>query len=151
MSRMRIGQVLERMGKLSGHDIDEILHEQSSNKSGKAFGEIALQWGLVQPEHIWRAWADQLGEGAERVDLNEVGIDAQATARLPRELAHRFCAMPVRLVDDEVVIAVSDAGHVPVLEELQHTLGSRAHFVLAEAGQIREMIGRYYPASALSA
>src|SRR6476620_1180781 len=100
MSRMRIGQVLEQMGKLSGHDIDEILHEQTSGRSGKTFGEIALTFGLVQPEHIWRAWANQLNDGAERVDLNTIGIDAQAVSHLTHDVATRFGAMPVRVFDD---------------------------------------------------
>src|SRR5438270_2166478 len=108
MSRMRIGQVLEQMGRISGHDIDEILHEQSSIGARKTFGEIALTWGLCEPEHIWKAWANQLEGNCERVDLNMVGIDSQAVSRLPRELAWRFCAMPVRISEDELVIAISD-------------------------------------------
>jgi hypothetical protein len=142
---MRIGQVLEQMGKISGHDIDEILHEQSSIGARKTFGEIALTWGLCQPEHIWKAWANQLVDGLERVDLNTMGIDAQAVSRLPRELASRFCAMPVRICDDELVIAVTDAAHAALFEELEHVLHARPRFVLADAGQIRAMIDQYYP------
>ena len=82
MSRMRIGQLLEQMGKLSGHDVDEILHEQSSPGVRKSFGEIALIWGLCRPEHIWKAWADQLSDGLERIDLETFGIDSQAVSRL---------------------------------------------------------------------
>ncbi len=147
MSRMRIGQLLEQMGKLSGHDIDEILQEQSTCGASKTFGQIALTWGLCQPEHIWRAWANQLSDGFDRVDLNTIGIDAQAISHLSREMALRFCAMPIRLSDDEVVIAVSDPAHIAVFEELGHTLNAHPRFVLADANQIREMIQRYYPAT----
>jgi type IV pilus assembly protein PilB len=147
---MRIGQVLEQMGKLSGHDIDEILHEQSSLGASKTFGEIALTWGLCEPEHIWKAWANQLGEGVDKVDLETIGIDAQAVSRLPRELASRFCAMPVRVCDNELVIAVSDASHAALFEDLEHVIHARPRFVLADAGQIREMIGQYYPPIAMA-
>lgn len=145
MSRLRIGKVLEQMGKLSGHDIDEILHEQSSGGK-KTFGEIALTWGLCQPEHIWQAWAHQLSDGFEKIDLVTTGIDAQAVSRLPRELAVRLCAIGVRLLDDVLVIAVSDPAHIAVFEDLQEVLHSKPRFVLAEAAQIRDMIARYYPA-----
>ena len=145
MSRLRIGKVLEQMGKLSGHDIDEILQEQESTITKKTFGEIALTWGLCQPEHIWKAWAHQLSDGFERIDLRSTGIDAQAVARLPRELAVRLCAIGVRLLDDELVIAVSDPAHIAVFEHLHEMLGTQPRFVLADAAQIREMIARYYP------
>jgi hypothetical protein len=152
MSRLRIGQVLEQMGKLSPLDVDEILQEQASNTGGggvkKTFGEIALTWGLCQPQHIWKAWAEQLSDGFERVDLRTIGVDTQAACRMTRELAVRLCAMPLRDVEGEVVIAVSDAAHVVAFEELHEQLGARPRFVLAEAGQIREMIERYYPAAA---
>src|SRR5258708_19391766 len=107
MSRMRIGQVLEQMGKISGHDIDEILHEQSSIGARKTFGEIALTWGLCEPEHIWKAWANQLEGNCERVDLNMVGIDSQAWSRLPRELGLRLSPMPVRTSQHSLVTSIT--------------------------------------------
>jgi type IV pilus assembly protein PilB len=146
MSRVRIGKVLEQMGKLSGHDIDEILQEQQVGGPKKSFGEIALTFGLCQPEHIWKAWAHQLSDGFEPIDLKATGIDAQAVSHLPREMADRFCAIAIRLMDDELVIAVSDPAHVAIFEGLHDTLQMRPRFVLADAGQIREMISRYYPA-----
>ena len=145
MSRVRIGKVLEQMGKLSGHDIDEILHEQMCGGPKKSFGEIALTWGLCQPEHIWKAWAHQLSNGFEKIDLKAVGIDSQAACMLPRELATRVCAVGVRFIDGELVIAVSDPAHIAVFENLQDLLpGMKFSFVLADAAQIREMIERSY-------
>jgi type IV pilus assembly protein PilB len=151
MSRLRIGQVLEQMGKLSPHDIDEILHEQASTGQRKSFGEIALTWGLCQPEHIWKAWADQLTNGFERVDLQSIGIDTQAVSQVPRELAVRFCAMPVRYLESELVIAISDPAHIAVFEDLQEQIHARPRFVLADARQIRQMIQQYYPVDTAAA
>ena len=110
MGRILIGKVLQQMGKLSGHDIDEILHEQMSAGAKKPFGEIALTFGLCQPEHIWKAWAHQLSDGFEKIDLAVIGIDAQAVPQLPRDLAERFCAIAIRLLDDELVVAISGPG-----------------------------------------
>ena len=140
--------MLEQMGKLSGHDIDEILHEQSAAGAKKSFVEIALTWGLCQPEHIWKAWANQLCDGFESIDLMTTGIDAQAVSRLPKELAIRFCAIGVRLLEDELVIAISDPAHIAVFEHLNEMHDTKPRFVLAEAQQIRDMIARYYPAEA---
>ena len=146
MSRIRIGELLGRMGKLSGHDIDEILQEQSA--TGHRFGDIALTWGMVQPEHIWMAWCSQLQEGVEAVDLDCMGVDAQATARVPADLARRLHAMPVRLTDDQLIFAVSDAAQVPVLQQHEAAFQARVRFVLADPAKIARALDRYYPPAA---
>ena len=145
MSRMLMGQLLEQMGKLSGHDIDEILLEQLSGGPRKPFGEIALTWGLCEPSHIWQAWFNQLGGELDRINLQEIGVDAQAVSMLRPDLAVRFGAVPVRVVEDVVVIAVSDPASAAVLRSLHDAMHTRAHFVLADPEQIRTMIARYYP------
>src|SRR6187401_2835409 len=77
----RFGELLGRFVPLSGHDVYEILEEQSS--SGRRFGQIALGWGLCRPPHVWEAWSLQLGGRTPRIDLAKFGIDAQSTDHLP--------------------------------------------------------------------
>ena len=89
MNRMRIGELLGQMGKLSGHDIDEILQEQSA--TGHRFGDIALTWGLVQPEHIWTAWCSQLQGKTDPVDL-----EASKHGGLKRQTRADQCKRPSR-------------------------------------------------------
>ena len=62
--RARIGELLSRIVPLSGHDVEEILEEQSANR--RKFGEIALAWGLCRPEHVWDAWCQQSEMGTVR-------------------------------------------------------------------------------------
>jgi hypothetical protein len=131
------------MGKLSAHDIDEILQEQSA--SPHRFGDIALTWGLVQPEHIWKAWCDQIHDASPTVDLQDIGIDAQAAARLPATLARSLRAMPVRFFDDELIVAISDSCEADLMGALSLTLGLKLRFVQADARQIDQAIDRYYP------
>ena len=40
--RQKFGELLSRMVPLSGHDVEEILSEQNSNR--RKFGDIALAW-----------------------------------------------------------------------------------------------------------
>ncbi len=54
MSRPRFGELLSRFVNLSAHDVSEILEDQSSSR--RRFGEIALAFGLCQPQHVWKAW-----------------------------------------------------------------------------------------------
>jgi type IV pilus assembly protein PilB len=139
----RIGERLSGMVPLSPHDIEEVLCEQGV--SGKRFGDIAIELGLCSPEHVWRAWSSQLAEQPQRVDLEQVGIDAQAVARLPAQLAVRFHVIPIRTLGDELVLAIDEAAYPVFARELLKILGGKAIFVLSSHAQIARAIRCYYP------
>jgi hypothetical protein len=145
MSGKRIGERLSNMVPLSGHDIEEILSEQGA--TGRKFGDIALQMGLCTPEHIWRAWSSQLAEQPQRFDLDQFGIDAQAIDHLPHSIAVRYHVMPVRVLGDELVIAVDEAAYPDVAKNLLALLRGKAQFVLSNHQQIARAIRRYYARS----
>jgi type IV pilus assembly protein PilB len=145
MSGKRIGERLSGMVPLSGHDIEEILSEQGA--SGRRFGDIALQMGLCTPEHIWRAWSSQLAESPQRFDLDQFGIDSQATAHLPYSVAVGYHVMPIRILGDELVIAVDESAYPEVAKKLLAMLHGKAQFVLSSHQQIARAIRRYYARS----
>ena len=145
-AKPRIGELLSEMVSLSGHDVEEILNEQHSTR--KRFGEIALSWGLCQPEHVWSAWCRQVRDGAdvEQGDLDRDGIDAQAVELLDADAARVFRVIPIRTDGREVVVA-SDA---PLGERtkavLQKLLKRHVKFVIAAKKQIDVAIDVYYSA-----
>jgi type IV pilus assembly protein PilB len=144
-TKPRIGELLSQLVTLSGHDVEEILHEQQTTQ--RRFGEIALSWGLCQPEHIWSAWSRQVDEtDFATVDLDRNGIDAQAVALLSSDVARTYHAIPIRASEREVVIA-SDA---PLAERARAALGQLlkrdVKFVLATKQQIDVAMEVYYPA-----
>jgi hypothetical protein len=144
MSHARIGELLSRIVPLSGHDVEEILQEQSSNNH-RRFGEIALSWGLCRPEHVWDAWCQQSSQEGETLDLDRIGIDTRAASLLPAEAARRFLAIPVRVTGDMALIAMSHTPTDNEISELSATLHRRLKFARAEHHQLLGMIERYYP------
>jgi len=145
MSGKRIGERLSNMVPLSGHDIEEILSEQ--NSTGKRFGDIALQLGLCSPEHVWRAWSSQLAENPQRVNLDDFGIDCQAVGYLPAQIALRFHVMPLRVLGDELVVAVDESAYPEVAKQLLSILDQKFIFVLSSHAQISRAIRSYYQRS----
>jgi hypothetical protein len=86
MATKRIGEILSQLVPLSGHDVEEILHEQTVSKTRKSFGDIALSMGLCRPEHVTRAWCKQLIDGPPRkIDLDRTGVDTQALSHISPE------------------------------------------------------------------
>ena len=147
IQRCRIGELLSGIVPLSNHDVEEILQEQSGTH--RKFGEIALAWGLCQPEHVWNAWCRQLAQGFERVDLAQVGVDAQASAVLSPEVARQFVVLPVRIAGEVLIVAtaVEDTEHLAT-ELAKRVPAMKVMFVHVDGKQLREMIEVYYPVRA---
>jgi hypothetical protein len=146
MSHRRIGQLLGTLVPLTDLDVEEVLEEQ--NLSRRRFGDIAVEWGLCKPGHVWKAWARQDDNPPLRVDLDKMGIDAQATTDFPRELAHRCGAIPIRTFEKLLVVAVKNADSKTLLDEHFKSRGLEMAIVLADAGQIDAAILSYYGAVA---
>ena len=143
MGRLLIGQVLRRMGKVDDIDVQEILSQQERTR--QKFGEIALSWGLCDPDNLCEAWCAQLAGGVERVDLQQTGIDSHATHAVPREMAQRLGVIPIRSIADQVIVAAGRALEDGELAELLSAAGKNVRIVLAESRQIEAAIERYYP------
>lgn len=144
----RFGELLGQWVRLSAHDVHEILEEQQATH--RRFGEIALSWGLCQPEHIWRAWVEQVDPGAS-VDLDLIGVDAQAVALLPMDVAERLHVIPIRRAADHIVMATAgDPGDTQAFELLRQHLPDACdlRLVRADRDQIRRAIDMYYHAAA---
>jgi hypothetical protein len=149
MSQARFGEFLGRLVHLSRHDVDEILEEQSATKH--RFGEIALSWGLCAPEHVWQAWCDQLLSQMQKVDLEKLGVDSQAAAMIPGELARRLGAIPIRCLGQQLIVAVPNRNSDVIAAELQKITKMQLRFVVADAGQISHALSAYYSAGHIAA
>lgn len=143
MSSKRIGEILSNLVPLSGHDIEEILSEQCSNR--KRFGDIALAMGLCSPQDIWKACSTQLDAGPRLIDLDAYGIDAQAIERIPARTARALGAVPVRVFADELLVAAHEHSLTTAAEVLPIILSERIKFVLADREQIESALRTYYP------
>jgi len=145
-SRRRFGECLARVVSLSALDVAEILEDQSASR--RRFGEIALAWGLCEPHDVWEAWAHQLAHSTPVVDLDALGIDAQATAELPARLARRYRAVPVRKTDGVLIVAIEETAAGRAAAKLPALLGMTVRFVVAGAGQVESALRTYYPDAA---
>jgi type IV pilus assembly protein PilB len=145
MQQTRIGELLTQRTNLSSHDVQEILAEQ--NATHRPFGQIALQWGLCQPEDLWRAWFEQLGRRTPTVNINKIGVDSRVLSVVPKQLAERYHVMPLRIFEGQVLLAIDHQPDEQLIDEIELHLGHEVKFVLADAGQIDETFHHYYLAA----
>jgi hypothetical protein len=143
MNPRRIGQLIRSVVPITDHDIEEILQEQTL--SHRPFGQIAIAWGLCTPAHVWQAWARQPDHPTPHVNLDRLGVDAQSIGHLPQSLAYQCRAIPVRIFENLVIVAVTDLSNRPVLEQHFQSTGEQLALVLASAEQIDQALAQYYP------
>lgn len=138
----KFGQMLSRFVPMSEHDIHEILDEQAV--CHRKFGEIALSWNLCRPDHVWRAWYAQLAQETQRVDLMVVGVDTQAIAAVAYAIATEYSVLPLRTLDDELIVATTATAHDRARQALPEMLKRNVQFVIADEQSILAAIRSHY-------
>jgi type IV pilus assembly protein PilB len=144
MPAERIGNKLRQIARLTDLDVEEILQEQAYRP--RRFGEVAISLGMCTPSDVWRAWFQQIGHMAPYVNLAEFGVDSQATAVLPRELAMEYHMVPLRVMGNQVVAAIADGSAIPPDVEVSTRLQMEVRFVRADPRQVDAAIAEHYGA-----
>lgn len=143
MSKPLFGHLLARRLGLSDLDVEEILQEQKA--TSRRFGEAAISLGLASSGDVLRAWADQLAEAAQHVDLNRTGVDVQAVGLLPAQVARQAGVLPLRATEHVLIVACDRPLEADTLDLLARVAGRSPRVVLTDAKPLREQIDRYYP------
>jgi type IV pilus assembly protein PilB len=140
----RLGEMLVDANLVSGEQIAEALKLLQSS-SGKRLGRLLVELGTLDERGLARMLATQ--HGLEFVDLREVRPDPAATELLSEVTARELTAIPLRVENDLVVVAVSDPVE-KTLEILRLNLGRSVKAAVATPSDIQRAIGNSYRALA---
>jgi len=136
-----LGALLLRDGALSVEQLEQALQDKET--SGKRLGEILVDKGFVTPTQVSRVLAEQ--HELPFVDLVRETIDMGAAGLLGETLARRYCAIPVRFLEDgAILVAVSDPTNVVAADDLKIALGAPVRVGVASAEAIDRAITRIY-------
>ena len=136
-----LGQLLVDGRILTEEQLHRALEAKAS--TGKRLGEIVVDLGFTTERAIAGALAEQYE--LEYVDLDLTHLDKQAVALLPEELARRYEALPLRVLEDGIpLLAVTDPTNLANADDLRFALGSNFRIAVAERGQIELAIARAY-------
>ena len=102
--RVPLGRLLVEAGLLTDAQVEDALFE--GGQTGERLGEIAVRRGMLSEEDLAKTLAEQWS--LSYVDRASIFFDAGALARLSREDAQRLEAMPTRVQDGRVVVAVAE-------------------------------------------
>lgn len=137
---LRIGDILLEKGLITALELDIALKEQQKTK--EFLGAILVRMGFITERELLRVIAGQ--QGIIFIDLRKERIDQEAVKRVPAKFALHYKIMPLKIQEDMLIIASSDASETWAVEDLEINLGIRVEKVLAVSQDIQECIQKYY-------
>jgi type IV pilus assembly protein PilB len=136
-----LGQLLVDGHLITQDELHRALEVKGS--TSQRLGEIVVELGFTTERAIAGALAEQYE--LEYVDLDAVALDKQAIALLPEDLARRYEALPLRILEDGTpLLAVTDPTNLANADDLRFALGSNFRIAVAERALIELAIARAY-------
>jgi type IV pilus assembly protein PilB len=136
-----LGSLLINRGLLNVEQVKRAFEEQQL--TGKRLGEIVVGHGWVTPQDLAKALAVQ--NGLEYVDLSETELDTEVATLLPKELASRYEALPVRFLSgDLLLVAVADPTDIGRADDLRLALGHNVRLAVSEPADLERAIKKLY-------
>lgn len=141
MSRQSLGDML-----LSANLIDEVqmqvaLAEQ--RQSHKKFGSTLVDLKFID-ENVLAAFLSKQMD-VPCISLLNIDIPKRVLRRIPNRVARECHAVPVRIEDDHVEVAMVDPTDTDAIHLLETTMGLSVMPMIAPESSIEKMIDKHYP------
>jgi len=144
---MKIGEILIDAGLVTAKQLDIALAEQG--KTGAKLGVILADLGFTTEDAVSRALAEQ--SGVEHVDVDDVSIEADATALVPEEAARRLHCLALGIDGPTLTVAMSNPTDIVAIDELQRGTDLFVRVVSTGHRQLLRGLDRAYGGSGDSA
>ena len=136
-----LGALLHRAGLITEQQLAQALARQA--EEGGRLGRAIVDLGFLTDRQIAAALAEQYD--LEFVSFAATPPEPEAVQRLPEELARRYAALPVRVLDDgRLLLAVADPTNVSTADDLRLALGEKFTLAVAELRELELAVSRSY-------
>lgn len=140
MAYMRLGDLLIASGVIMQEQLDKALAVQK--ETHQRLGDVLMQNGFITERNLIDALQIQLG--VEFVDLTAVSIPVELARYVPRNIARKFCVVPVKLVQDTLYLAMSDPLDFVAQEQVKAASRKKVIPMIATRQATEQAIARLY-------
>ena len=137
---LRLGELLIASGMLTQQQLEEGIAIQKG--SGKRLGTVLQEHGFITEEGLIEALQMQLG--IEFVDLTKSNIPTELAQVLPKNIAKQYQVVPVKVVRDELYLAMQDPLNFYAIEDVRKATHKRIIPMVATASAIERSIQVLY-------
>ncbi len=127
-------------GTISGDQLEEAIG--MARKSGTLPEDALVQLGYVDASVISAAKAKAFG--FEFIDLNDMEIPTGIIELVPESVARENICIPVEFRGERLVVAVTDAMNIEVMDKLRFILNRDVELTTASRESILSAINRHY-------
>jgi twitching motility protein PilT len=114
-----LGEILVEQGLITQEQLDIATGEESL--TGRSAWKVLLEKGLLNERDLVRGRALQFG--LEFVDPNQEPLSPEALAAVPEDVARRQLAVPVRVQDGRLIVAMAEPTNHQAIQELETVSG----------------------------
>ena len=140
MAYLRLGELLLSAGVITEENLQRGIELQKGTKD--RLGTVLISSGIISEHDLIEALQMQLG--IEFIDLTKISIPTEMAQVLPKSLARQYQIVPVRIVKDELFIAMSDPLNFYAVEEARKATKHRIHPMVATTAGIEHAIQILY-------
>ena len=121
MAYKRIGDLLLSIGLITEEELNQALEIQKDTK--KRLGTVLTEYHFISEQQLIEARELQLG--VEFIDLSKTIIPPEMAQVVPKNIARKYGVVPVKLVKDELYLAMSDPLNFVAIEEVKNVTRKR--------------------------
>ena len=140
MQYKRLGEVLIAAGTITEEELQRGLALQKGTK--QRLGTVLIENGIITEKELLDALQMQLG--LDFVDLTKINIPTELAQVVPKNMAKQYQIVPVRVVKDELYLAMSDPLNFYAIEEVRKATHKRVVPMVSTASSIEYAIQTLY-------
>ena len=140
MAYKRLGDLLIDAGAITQEDLHRALALQQTSKD--RLGSVLINNGIITERQLIEALQMQLG--IEYIDLSKVTIPTEMAQAVPKNIAKQYQVVPVKVVRDELYLAMSDPMNFYAIEEVRKAVRKRVIPMIATASAVEHAIATLY-------
>lgn len=139
MARKRLGDLLIETGLISEEQLNHTLNTKAPEEK---LGDALLREGYLTEQQLIEVLEFQLG--IPHININQYPIDPDVIQLVPKELAKRHYAMPIRKDKNKLLVAMADPMDYFAIEEIRMATGYHIEPAIATKDALYRSITKFY-------
>ena len=142
MKYWRLGDLLVSSGAITEEQLGFALEKQKEMGQGKRLGTVLIESGIITENQLIENLKMQLG--IDFIDLNNTSIAPEMVSVLPKNIAKKNMVIPIKVVGNELYLAMVDPLNFITIEEVQAVTRKRVIPVIATAAAMERAVLNFY-------
>lgn len=138
---LKIGDVLIEQGYLTKEELESALEAQKDS-NGRRLGEVLIERGYITENQMLQAMAAKMD--CQVVSIDGISVDIEAVARIPKQIAEKYCMLAVGVSGGKLEVVVNDPLNFYGLEDVRQLTGQELLILLCEKVPLQKAIRYYY-------